>query len=370
VKITLLAEGQNVHTLRWANALSERGCEVHLVSAHPFSPYLTPEVRVHPLQLSAPWSYVLSSSQVRRYLAQIRPDVFHVHYASGYGTLGRLVGYRPYALSVWGADVFDFPQKSALHQRLIVRNLTAADQVCSTSHVMAAQCRSLCPDLSNIRVIAFGVDLDQFRPAEPRLNSSVITIGTVKSLTTKYGIDTLVRGFAQCRSAMREAQPKVAGRLRLRIVGDGPQKKNLKRLANRLGVADVTEFVGAVPHHRVPTELHQLDIYVAVSRLDSESFGVAIVEASACGLPVVVSDAGGLPEVVEHGTTGLVVQRDSPQQLADALTKLVAREDLRAEFGGNGHRLVQQRYEWHGCVDRMLEIYDQLRSGRQRKRAA
>ena len=323
MKIALLADALSVHTVRWANGLAQHGCKIHLLSAHPYLAIPIAGSSCSSAAIIRPRGViVLGSGQVRRYLEQIRPDVFHVHYASGYGTLGRLVGYRPYALSVWGADVFDFPQKSALHQRLIVRNLTAADQICSTSHVMAAQCQSLCPDLSNIRVIAFGVDLDQFRPAERRLNSSVITIGTVKSLTAKYGIDTLIRGFARCRSALRAAQPEIARRLRLRIVGDGPQKNNLEQLANHLGVADVTEFIGAVPHHRVPAELHQLDIYVAVSRLDSESFGVAIVEASACGLPVVVSDAGGLPEVVEHGTTGLVVQRESPQQLADALTKL------------------------------------------------
>jgi glycosyltransferase involved in cell wall biosynthesis len=273
-------------------------------------------------------------------------------------------------LSVWGADVFDFPNKSPLHRRWIRRNLVAADQVCSTSHVMAAQCRRLCQNLDDIRVIAFGVDLSQFRPAERRLNSNLITVGTVKSLTAKYGIDTLIRGFSRCRSTLQQARPELARRLRLRIVGDGPQKRELQRLSEKVGIADVTSFVGAVPHHRVPAELHQLDVYVAVSRLDSESFGVAIVEASACGIPVIVSDVGGLPEVVEHGTTGLVVTHDSPSRLADALATLVANEDMRSEFGRNGRRLVNERYEWSACVDRMLEVYDRLRPNHQRRRVA
>ena len=57
--------------------------------------------------------------------------------------------------------------------------------------------------------------------------------------------------------------------------------------------------------------LNHFDIYTAVRRLDSESFGVAVREVSACGLPVVISNAGGLPEVVIEGKTGLVVERES-----------------------------------------------------------
>ena len=67
-----------------------------------------------------------------------------------------------------------------------------------------------------------------------------------------------------------------------------------------------------MPHTSVPQELARLDIYVALSRMDSESFGVAIIEAGVAGRPVVVSDAGGLPEVTIDGVTGLVVPREDP----------------------------------------------------------
>src|SRR5690606_38202825 len=106
--------------------------------------------------------------------------------------------------------------------------------------------------------------------------------------------------------------------LRLRIVGDGPDRRELESRAAPLGNA--VQFVGAVPHDDVQQQLQLIDIYVAASR--KESFGVAVIEASACGLPVVVSDADGLSEVVDDGVTGLVVRGASPLALANAIELL------------------------------------------------
>ena len=77
------------------------------------------------------------------------------------------------------------------------------------------------------------------------------------------------------------------------IVGEGADRQALVELATDLGIGDVTQFVGAIPYAEVPECLNNIDIYAALSRLDSESFGVAIIEASACGLPVVGERIGG-----------------------------------------------------------------------------
>ena len=108
---------------------------------------------------------------------------------------------------------------------------------------------------------------------------------------------------------------------------------------------------------RVPDFLRSFDIYAAPSRLDSESFGVAILEASACGVSVIVSDAGGLPEVVADGVTGLIVPRDDPEALARALERLALDPELRARMGRAGRERVEQLYSWPKCVDRMVDIF-------------
>jgi glycosyltransferase involved in cell wall biosynthesis len=88
-----------------------------------------------------------------------------------------------------------------------------------------------------------------------------------------------------------------------------------------------------------------------------------VIEASACGLPVVVSEAGGLPEVVEDGRTGLVIARDRPDLLADALLRLAGDAALRHRLGEAGRARVQRHYEWRRCVDRMCVLYEGLVTG-------
>jgi glycosyltransferase involved in cell wall biosynthesis len=308
----------------------------------------------------------MNGGTLRKELDQLAPDLLHAHYASGYATLARFSQFRPLVVSVWGSDVFDFPRKSLLHRRLIQRNLRHADCICSTSHVMADQCHHLYSDLRDIRVISFGVDTNLFR-SEQRCDTDTITIGTVKVLAPKYGMDTLLRGFTLANEGLLKDRQAIANQMRLRIVGDGPQRRELEQLSRDLGIADVTTFVGRVSHHEVPQELKQLDVYVAVSRLDSESFGVAIIEAAACELPVIVSDTGGLPEVVLDGQTGHVVARESLRELASSLRQLMLNPEQRKDFGKNGRKHVVANYDWHKDVAAMADVYDSV-AGRVRNK--
>ncbi len=360
MRIALLARAGSIHTVRWANALAERGVDVDLLSAHEGSPMLSPGVRVYRLPVRPRLGYFLNVVPLRRWLRRIRPDILHAHYASSYGTLGRLSGYRPWVLSVWGADVYDFPGRSPWNRHLLLANLRAADYVCSTSQVMAAHTQSLCPGIRDLAVTPFGVDVVQFGPRPQLRDGTFITIGTVKMLTPKYGIDTLIQGFARCRELLHAERNEAANRLKLRIVGSGPQRNALQRLANELGVAEATCFVGQISHSEVADQLNQLDVYVAVSRLESESFGVAVIEASSCRLPVVVSNVGGLPEVVLDGKTGFVIAKEDPEALAHTLSRLIRNSDLRRELGAAGRQHVVDHYDWRENVSRMERVYREV----------
>lgn len=360
MRIALLSPRSEIHTVRWANALAMRGHTIHLLSSHnEENDPLHKDVHLHRLKIPSPVGYFGNSFCVRRLLRNVSPDILHAHYATGYGTLGRLSRYNPYVLSVWGNDVYEFPNRSFVHRRFLRKNLVAADHICSTSNAMAEQTyRVVNHDLSLMHVVPFGVDLDKFRPlnsAPDSVKGNPIVVGTVKKLEDKYGIDILLKSFLRVQQHLKETNTSEVD-LRLLIVGDGPERKALERLSQQLGIADVTSFVGSVPHSMVPYYLAKLDVYVAVSRY--ESFGVAVIEASACQRPVVVSDVGGLPEVVRHGKTGFVVPNEDSEATAEAIEQLVLDPARRRAMGQAGRRHVEERYAWHTCVDQMERIYN------------
>lgn len=363
MKILLLAAADSIHTLRWANGLAASGLEVVLASQQPPIDGLSASVRYVPLPFPGAIGYFRNAPLVRALVRREQPDVLNAHYASGYGTTARLTGFSPTLLSVWGADVYDVPYRSPVHRMLVRGNLRAADRIASTSHVMASQVRKIAPSVEDIVITPFGVDTDFFTPEarDCRLDDAgPIVIGTVKALTDKYGIDTLIDSVALLKSRLSAVSPDLAGRVRLRIVGQGVSRRALEKRAVEKGIGAITEFVGAVSHQDVPDELRKLDIYVALSRLDSESFGVAVIEASSCGVPVVVSDAGGLPEVVVSDETGLIVPREDPESGAEALERLVRDNDLRRRMGQNGRAHVVANYRWHDNVSTMVATYRKM----------
>lgn len=356
LKIALLAAGNSIHTIRWANSLARRGHKITLLTMHKPLSSLVSDVHVQKFPVPAPTGYFLNAPFLRRYLKRSTPHLLHAHYAGGYGTLGRLSRYHPFIISVWGSDVYQVVEQSLAKRSIIVKNIAAADCVCSTSHAMAKRTESLCPNLDHLEITPFGIDFNQFRARQTR-HDKTITVGTIKTLVANYGIDILIRGFSQCKNKLAQTSPDLAARIRLRIVGDGADRTKLQRLAEDLGIADVTEFVGYVSHSTVPSELGKLDLFVAVSR--NESFGVAVLEASASQLPVIVSDVGGLPEVVRDGETGLIVPSEDPSALAEAIERLVVDEQLRVSMGIKGREFVQREYEWDENVSRMEKVYQQ-----------
>ena len=353
MRLAFLAPANSIHTQRWAVALANRGVSILLVSQHDSDTWVPPDrVRIHRLRFSGNSGYFLNALELRALLDRERPDLLHVHYASGYGTLGMLSNFAPSLLSVWGSDVYEFPLQARWKMWLLRRNLRWATRIASTSEAMAQQVRLLTPETPSPLVTPFGVDCEKFAPC-PRLMSAEVRIGTVKTLSHKYGIDILIAAFAEVLRARRAASIGLEQQLRLVIVGGGEQEDFLRVRARQLGVVDNVQFVGYVRHEAVPSWLQTLDIYVAVSR--SESFGVAVIEAAACGLPAVVSDVGGLPEVVQDGITGIVVPSEDVSALSQALHTLIQNRDLREAMGAAGRDFVLRQYEWTTCVDRMLE---------------
>ncbi|MFT9076033.1 glycosyltransferase [Ethanoligenens sp.] len=357
MRIALLSAASSIHTVRWANALAERGHSVRLFSLFRHAAKagsISPAVSVYYLS----GGYLRALPAFRDGLSAFAPDVLNVHYATGYGTLARRSGFAPVLLSVWGSDVYDFPCQSPIHRHIVVRNLRAATAIASTSERMAARVRALCPHLPPLYITPFGVDTRVFAPVPQARETGEVVIGIVKALEPKYGVDILLRAFARVTAQIP------GGIVRLKIYGGGSQRRALEQLAKRLGIAPHVGFYGPVPHERVPEVLHGLDIFCAPSVSDSESFGVAAVEALACGIPVVAGAVDGFQEVLRDRQTGFLVPPRDVGALSEAMMHLVGDPVLRQRMGSAGRADVQARFEWQSCVARMEQALQAARNAR------
>ena len=366
MKILILANSRSIHTKRWVTSLAQRDIEVLLFSfeENPDFDYKS-QKNISVFQGGFQDTYLndgeISKITLVKFLPKLRscikefkPDIVHAHYATSYGLLGALCGFKPFVLSVWGSDIYDFPKISFMHKLMIKFNLYRATKILSTSHVMAQETNLYTK--KEIEVTPFGIDLTKFKKQEKKneFSKDTIVIGTVKILIAKYGIDYLIRAF----KIVRDKNPDLS--LKLMIVGDGADKNKLIKLCKELHISDAVAFIGAIDNTLVPSYLNMMDVYVALSTLNSESFGVAIIEASACEKPVVVSNVGGLPEVVDDGVTGFVVENKNQQEAAKAIQKLIHDKELREKMGVAGRKRVKELYDWEKNVSLKVDIYSNL----------
>ena len=341
-------------TARLLNSQVRSGWDIHLATL--ISPTeVFRGVALHRLPFAPPFGYYLNMWRLRKLLCQLAPDLLHVHYGTGNGTLGRLANYRPCVLSVWGSDIMITPHRSRAMRKRVVRNLAHYDCVCATSKVLMESTRDLYPALRDVEQTPIGVDTSVFLPTADAKDPNVITIGTIKTMEPTYGIDVLLRAFAVVKRRVLDKGNPHGKYLRLLIVGGGQKLAEYRALANSLGIGDESAFIGQVPNHAVPDYLNRMDIFVALSR--AESFGVAVLEASACELPVVVSKIGGLPEVTVNGVTGFIVPPEDPEAAGAAIERLCNERSLRLSMGRQGREFVRAQYEWSKCLDTMMSVY-------------
>jgi glycosyltransferase involved in cell wall biosynthesis len=138
------------------------------------------------------------------------------------------------------------------------------------------------------------------------------------------------------------------------LVGEGPERDHLERLATELGVADRLVITGWTDDPR--GYLPSFTVFCLPSRSGTESFPLSVVEAMLAGLPVVATDVGSVAEAVRDGETGLLVPIDDPEALAGALRRLFDDRELCEEMGRRGRQLALERF----TADRMVAGFERL----------
>ena len=181
--------------------------------------------------------------------------------------------------------------------------------------------------------------------------------GTVGNLVARKGHDMVIRALPR----VRQTVPDVT----YLIIGDGPYRGQLEALAGALGVRDRVIFAGGIPNEELPPIYALSDLFVMPSRdqseeCDVEGFGVVFLEANACAKPVVGGRSGGICEAISDGVTGLLVDPNDPEDIANALVRLLTNSDLATRLGKRGRLRVVRDFSWERVGDQVLGILDSV----------
>lgn len=280
----------------------------------------------------------------RALLHQLAPDVM---VTSNWGTIEwAIANALPLTRHIHAEDGLRIDELHGQHARRVWTRRLALRRstVVVPSHTLHDFARKIwhIPE-SALELVPNGVDLERFSPVE-RGRDEPLVIGTVARLVAEKNLGRLLAAFAMLRQRLSA---------RLVIVGDGPLRPELERLAHELGIAADVEFTG---HSATPAAAYRrFDIFALSS--DSEAMPLSLLEAMACGLPVVATDVGDVLKIVPPQNKPFIVPR-SPEAFANALVSLAGAPDVRRAIGAANRFRVASDYGQERMFARWAALYD------------
>jgi N-acetyl-alpha-D-glucosaminyl L-malate synthase BshA len=344
--------------------LARRGHEVHFITyAMPFRLRgYSERVYFHevdtttgryPLFEHYPYTLALASKQHEVALQQ-KLDVLHVHYAIPHATTAWLAREMlgparrlKVITTLHGTDITLVGQEESFHA-ITKFSIEKSDAVTAVSTYLKDETiRAFGCERCRISVIPNFVELDEYKPRESPEREGLCPpghklISHISNFREVKRVKDVVRVFSRIRRAMPAT---------LLMIGDGPERDDAEREARELEVAGDVRFLGRLD--TVAGLLQQSDLFVLPTQ--SESFGLAALEAMACGVPVVGSRAGGLPEVVEDGVSGILEPPGSVEAMGRRAVELL-RDPERHAAMVQAAIMRARRFD----ADRIVPMYESL----------
>lgn len=274
----------------------------------------------------------------------------HAHFANTAATVAlmasRLAGI-PFSFMAHAYDIF-------LDDTLMAPKLTSARfaAACSRFHVRYLQ--EHYPEASSqahFEVVHYGIDPDRF-PFTPPQAGDDATILAVGRLVETKGFHTLVEA---CGLLKRRGQ-----RIRCLLVGEGPEERRLKDLVSLWHVEEEFHFMGRLQPAETAACYRRATLFVmpsCVRRNDRDGMPNVLLEAMATGIPVISTRVSGIPELVRHEETGLLVEPDDGEALAQAIQRLLGDRRLREKLAGTAREVILREFDISGSARRLLRLF-------------
>ena len=343
--------------------LAERGHSVHFISyALPTRLCeLSERIKFHevetfdyPLFEFPPYDLALASRIIE--VAETEQlDLMHMHYAIPHATAAYLARqmllprrYLPFVTTLHGTDItLVGARKSFLP---ITRfSIAESDAVTAVSGYLADEtCRIF--GQAHVEVIPNFINSNQYwRKPNDELRATLAKVGQpivmhVSNFRPVKRIDDCIHAFARVRERLNA---------RLVMCGDGPARAGAEKLAEEYGLGNDVLFIGQVPN--IADYLSVADLLLLPS--ETESFGLAALEALACEVPVIATRVGGLVEVVRDGENGYLVSIGDVDAIAARAVEILGDESLRRDMGHRGREWAIGNYNTEHVIPQYIELY-------------
>jgi len=363
--------GSGVVATELGKNLAERGHEIHFISSslpfrlsHVAGNIFFHEVNVqsYPLFESPPYTLSLTSKMVD-IAKHAGLDVLHVHYAIPHATSAVMARQilaeegtaLPVVTTLHGTDITLIGQDPSFAP-VVTWSINQSDGVTAVSNYLRQETYDHFAVTNGIEVIPNFIDTDRFHRQDkehfkqalcPNGEKVIVHVSNFRPVkNTKQVVDI----FHQ----VRESYPDV----KLLLVGDGPERVPTERKARDLGVFEDVRFLGK--QDPIEEILSIADIFLMPS--DSETFGLAALEAMACRVPTVVSDVGGLPELVANEETGYLCPVGDVDAFSDRILSLLHDEDLHGRLSEAARSRAEETFDIDIVVPKYERYYEQVQA--------
>lgn len=270
----------------------------------------------------------------------------HVHFGMAAASVAMITAEIfpiTYSITIHGPDEFYEVSNCYLAEKI-----TTARFICCIGSFARSQLMKLCPhsEWHKIKVVPLGVDPLTFVPRR-KMQIDAFEILCVGRLVPAKGQHVLLSAV---RNLSRENRA-----VRLRLLGDGPDRPVLEQRVVAEGLSDHVVFEGAVNQDRIPEFLKEADAFVLASF--AEGIPVALMEAMASEIPCLSTVIAGIPELIRDGIDGLLVSPSDEQALTAALRRLMDDPELRRRLGTAGRQRVIERFNLEKNVKALAEVY-------------
>ena len=328
------------------NSLTARGHELY-VAVRPNSPLphhlQLPTERVLTLPLRNALD-VPSAHELERFVRRQRIEVVHAHMARDYSLASYATRRNRETRFIATRHVLF--QLSRLHRHTLAR----ASRVIAVSAAVARELRAQrILNEEQIALIPNGVDIDRFNRACAERNRAQL-VGSIGELRTLKRHDDFIRAAARIASIFPETKFVLAG---IDTSASGEVRKQLEMLVVQLGLSDKFRFLGWVED--AENLLCEMDVFVSAS--ETESFGLAIVEAMAAETAVVATATEGAQEVIEDQKTGLLVPIGDLDRIAESVVELLGNAEKRLKIAAQAKQAAKERFSLSRMVDEIERIY-------------